>query len=192
MLFVSRRSAAEIAEFFVSKGIPEDSIKPYMHLTVYHARRLLPGLRAGTQTRSVQIEADIEETRFRDFAPGGENPRPSIDPASKPVGVRLTKQNQAIDAIQALRREMCLLETPEVIGNRQRSTAWRSCFGAKTYQPHVVLLRPGSGIDRDLKLLGASFRAQIRTIEFDRYKIITRLPPSDRLRTPLGAYFDSR
>ena len=29
-------------------------------------------------------------------------------------------------------------------------------------------------------------------IEFDRYQVITRLPPSDRLRTPLGAYFDSR
>ncbi len=192
MLWVSRRSVAQIAEFFVSEGIPEGSIEPRMHLTVYHARRLLPGLPVGKQTRRVQIETDVEETRFMVFAPGGIVPQPHIDPAKKSVGIRLRKQNQAIDAIQALRSQMCQLETPEVIGDRQPSTAWRSCFGPREYRPHILFLRPGSGVDRDLTPLGSSFRSQIRTIEFDRYEVRTRLPPSDRLRTPLGAYFDSR
>ena len=192
MLWVSRRSVARIAEFFVSEGIPKTSIEPRMHLTVYQADCLLPDSPVGTQTRRVRIEADVEETRFMVFAPGGIVPQPNIDPAKKSVGIRLRKPNQAIDAIQALRRQMCQLETPEVIGNRQRSTAWKSCFGAREYLPHVVFLRPGSGVDRDLTPLGTSFRSQSRTIEFDRYQVITRLPPSDRLRTPLGAYFDSR
>ena len=192
MLRVSRRSVAQIAEFFVSNGIPEASIEPRMHLTVYHARCLLPGLPVGKQTRRLRIEADAKETRFMVFAPGGEIPRPNIDPASQSVGIRLTRRNQAIDEIQELRSEMYPLETPEVIGEGQRSTARRSCFGPRNYQPHVLFLRPGSGIDRDLTPLGASFRAQIETIGFDRYEVTTRLPPSDRLRTPLGAYFDSQ
>ena len=192
MLWVSRRSVAQIAEFFVSEGIPEASIEPRMHLTVYQADCLLPGLPVGTQTQRVRIEADTDETRFMVFAPGGIVPQPNIDPAKKSVGIRLRKPNEATDAIQALRRQMCQLETPEVIGNGKRSTAWKSRFGARKYLPHVLFLQPGSGVDRDLTPLGTSFRSQIRTIEFGRYQVITRLPPSDRLRTPLGAYFDSR
>ena len=191
MLWVCRRSVAEITEFFVSKGIPEDSIEPRMHLTVYRADCLLPGLRVGTQTRRERIEAAVEETRFMVFAPGGIVAQPHIDPAKKSVGIRLTRRNQSIEAIQALRGQMCDLETSEVIGDRQPSTAWKSCFGPRQYLPHVLLLRPGSGVDRDLTPLGTSFRAQIRTIEFDRYDVITREPPGDGLRTPLSAYFDS-
>ena len=130
------------------------------------------------------------ETRFMPLAPGGEIPRPHIDPAKKPVGVCLTRRNQAIDEIRALRSEMCELETPEVVGERQPSTAWKSCFGAKRYQPHIVFLRPESGIDRDLHPLGASFRSQIQKIEFNKYEVITRMPPGNRLRIPLSAHLD--
>ena len=192
MLWVSRRSLAEITEFFVSKGIREDSIEPQMHLTVYRADCLLPGLQVGTQTRRERIEADVEETRFMPFAPGGIVAQPHIDPAKKSVGIRLTRRNQAIGAIQTLRRQMCDLETPEVIGDRQPSTGSRSCFGPKDYLPHIVFLRPGSRVDRDLKPLGASFRSRIQVIEFDRYEVTSRLPPKDHLGTPLGAFFDSR
>lgn len=189
MLWVSPRSVAQISEFLGSEGISEDAIDRRMHLTVYYASRLLPDLPLEKQTRRVQIEADVMETRFMVLAPGGENPRPDIDPATKSVGVRLTKRNQAIDEIQSLRSEMCGLETPEVVGNRQPSTAWRSCFGAKRYQPHIVFLRPGSGIDRDLHPLGASFRSHIQKIEFNKYEVITRMPPGNRLRIPLGNFF---
>ena len=192
MLRVSRRSAAKIADFFIAEGIPEAAIEPRMHLTVYYASRLLPGLPVGEQTRRVEIGTDAGETRFMVFGRGGIVAHPNIDPAKKSVGIRLTRRNQAIDAIQELRRQMCQLETPEVIGNRQRSTASRSCFGAKDYLPHVLLLRPGSGVDRDLTRLGASFRSRIRTIGCDRYTVKTRMPERERLRTPLGAYFDSR
>ena len=191
MLWVSRRSVAEITEFFVSKGISEDSIESQMHLTVYRADCLLPDLPVGTETRRERIEADVEETRFMVFAPGGIVAQPHIDRAKKSVGIRLKRRNQAIEAIQKLRGQMCDLETSEVIGDRQPSTAWKSCFGPRKYLPHVLLLRPGSGVDRDLTPLGTSFRAQIRTIEFGRYDVTTREPPSDRLRTPLSAYFDS-
>ena len=187
MLWVSPRSVAQIAEYLVSNGIPEAAIDRSMHLTVYYASRLLPGLPRDMPTRRVQIEADAMETRFMPLVPGGENPRPNIDPASKSVGIRLTKRNQAIDEIQALRREMCELETPEVVGERQRSTAWRSCFGAKHYQPHILFLRPGSGIDRDLRPLGTSFRSHIQKIEFNKYEVTTKTPPGNRLRIPLGA-----
>ena len=192
MLWVSRRSVAQIAEFFVSEGIPEASIEPRMHLTVYQADCLLPDLPVGTQTRRVRIEAGTEETRFMVFAPGGIVPQANIDPAKKSVGIRLRKPNQAINAIQTLRRQMCQLETPEVIGDHKQSTDWTSCFGARKYLPHVVFLQPGSGVDRDLTPLATSFRSRIRTVEFDSYEVTTRLPPSDRLRTHLGAYFDSR
>lgn len=191
MLWVSRRSVAEISEFFVSEGIPEDSIEPRMHLTVYRADCLLPDLPVGTQTRRERIEADVEETRFMVFAPGGIVAQPHIDPAKKSVGIRLTRRNQAIEEIQTLRSHMCDLETPEVIGDGRPSTASTSCFGPKDYLPHIVFLRPGSGVDRDLKPLGALFRSQIRTIEFDRYEITSRLPRRDRLGTPLAAFFDS-
>ena len=187
MLWVSPRSVVQIAEFLVSKGIPEAAIDRSMHLTVYYASRLLPGLPRDIPIRPVQIEADAMETRFMPLVPGGENPRPDIDPASKSVGIRLTKRNQAIDEIQALRSEMCELETPEVVGERQRSTAWKSCFGAKRYQPHILFLRPGSGIDRDLRPLGTSFRSHLQKIEFNKYEVITKIPPGNRLRIPLGA-----
>ena len=189
MLWVSPRSVAQISEFLVSEGIPEAAIDRRMHLTVYYASRLLPGLSRDKQTRRVQIEADVLETRFMPLVPGGENPRPDIDPASKSVGIRLTRRNQAIDDIQALRREMCELETPEMVGKRQRSTAWKSCFGAKKYQPHILFLRRGSGIDRDLRPIGTAFRSHIQKIEFNKYKVITKTPPGNRLRTPLGEAF---
>ena len=192
MLRVSRKSVARIAGFLASEGIPQAAIETRMHLTVYYAGCLLPGLPNGKQSRRVAIEADVAETRFMVFAPGGIVAQPHIDPATKSVGIRLTRRNQAIDAIQALRRQMCDMETPEVIGYRRPSTAWKSCFGAKEYLPHVLLLRPGSGVDRNLTPLGKAFRSRIRTIGFDRYEVKTRMPPGDRLRTPLGAYFDSR
>lgn len=145
-----------------------------MHLTVYYARRFLPGLPRHNTFRRVSIEADIKETRFMVLAPGGENPRPDLEPAMKSVGVRLTKRNTAIDQIQALRHEMISLETPQVVGQRKPSTAWKSCFGSRHYQPHIKLLRPGSEIDRDLTSIGGYFRMCFKTIEFGKYKIVTR------------------
>ena len=98
-------------------------------------------------------------------------PQPGFEPQERSVGIRLTKRNMAIDSIQELRQDMCALETPEVIGNRTKSTAWKSCFGARRYQPHIKLLKPGNGIDQDLTNLGATFRSCFSTFEFDKYSI---------------------
>ena len=129
----SRRFEANIAEFLTAWGMPHRSIQRGMHLTVYYARRPLPGLPRHQPPRRVAIEADVMETRFMVLAPGGENPRPELEPAKRPVGTRLTKRNTAIEQIQALRREMLSFETPQVVGQRKPSTAWTSCFGSRQY-----------------------------------------------------------
>ena len=41
-------------------------------------------------------------------------------------------------------------ETTEVTKNRKATTDWTNAFGARHYQPHIKLLQPGSGVDRDL------------------------------------------
>lgn len=174
LLWVTRECEIRISDFLLSRDIPRSAIYCEMHLTVYYARRLLPGLSRRLETRPVKISADALETRFMVLAPGGENPRPELDPARRSVGLRLTKRNQAINEIQALRGEMCRLETPEVVGRRRPSTAWTNCFGARSYQPHIKLLRSGNGIHCDLRLIGEAFRAHFNTIEFDRYQIRSR------------------
>ena len=183
LLWLTQRCEANIVDFLRSWGIPGKSIQRQMHLTVYHARRLLPGLPQHQPTRDVSIEADVEETRFMVLAPGGENPRPEHEPARRSVGIRLTKRNTAVEQIQALRHEMILLETPQVVGRRKPSTAWTSCFGSRHYQPHIKLLKPGSEIDRDLTSIGHYFRKCFSTIEFDKYRIDTRTGAMNRGRS---------
>jgi hypothetical protein len=80
------------------------------------------------------------------LAPGGENPRPELEPSQRSVGIRLAKRNHAIDKIQHLRARIYRLETPAVIGERKRTSAWTNCFEPRHYEPHIKLLRPGSGI----------------------------------------------
>jgi hypothetical protein len=108
------------------------------------------------------------------LAPGGENPRPELNPARRSVGIRLTKRNSAIAQIQEMRRSIYELETPRVVGTRKRTTAWTNCFGARHYQPHITLLRPGSEIERDLRPLGESFRSAFNEISFGKYEIKVR------------------
>ena len=174
LLWVARRDEHRISDFFNSWGIPEESIQRGMHLTVYYARRVLPGLSPHKLSRKVEIGADAAETRFMVLAPGGENPRPELDPARRSVGIRFTKRNKAISQIQGLRTEMRLFETPSVLGRRKPSTRWSSCFGARTYQPHIKLLRPGNEVDFDLTTLGKAFRMAFTTIEFCRFSVEVR------------------
>ncbi len=174
LLYLTRRCEMSITEFFCSYGVPASAIQSGMHLTVYYAQRKLPGLQDRQSSRLIAIEADSKETRFMVLAPGGENPRSELDPGRKSVGIRLTKRNVAIREIQFLRRQMISLETPQVVGSRNPSTEWTSCFGARHYQPHVKFLRSGSGIDRDLTLLGQEFRSHFSTIEFGKFSIFAR------------------
>ena len=170
ILWVSHKCADLIEDLlFHGCEVPRRAIQPNLHLTVYHGRRRLPGL--APNSRTVHIVADSLETRFMVLAPGGENPRPELEPSRRSIGIRLTRRNQAMGEIQSLRTNISRLETEEIIGTRKRTSAWTSCFGARHYQPHIKLLRPGSRIQRDLTKLGEVFRSGSSEIDFDRFEV---------------------
>lgn len=153
-------------------GIPPGAVVRNMHLTVYHARRHLPGL--AQCRREVNIEADVAETRFMVMAPGGENPSTDLEPARRSIGIRLTRRNQALSEILAIRAYFYSFETDRVLGKRKPSNAKRNAFGARHYQPHIKLLEPGSQVERDLTVLGAVFRSACVRIEFDQFLVRIR------------------
>lgn len=172
LLWLTRECEGRIRDFLHSAGVPVSAIQRGMHLTVYYGRRPLPGL--PLVRKPATITADVFETRFMVLAPGGENPRPELDPARRSVGIRLTKRNRAIAEIQKMRRSIYELETLRVVGTRKRTTAWTNCFGARHYQPHIKLMRPGSEIERDMRPLGESFRAAFNEISFGKYEVKVR------------------
>ena len=170
LLWVSRQSQDTISQLLHSEcKIPKPAIQSNLHLTVYYGRRKLPELTPYCE--SVNIIADTIETRFMVFVPGGENPRYNIEPSERSVGIRFTRRNCAIDKIQSLRADIYRLETKDVIGNRKATSAWRNCFGARNYQPHIKLLWPNNKIDRDLTKLGTVFRSNLDHILFDRFEV---------------------
>ena len=169
LLWVTRRSESEISSLLNREcGIPSDAIQLGLHLTVYEAWMPIPGIVA--ERRPVKFAADIAETRFMVLAPGGENPRSELEPTRRSVGIRLTRRNLAIDDILALRRNLYIRETAEVTRGRKATTDWTNAFGARHYQPHIKLLRPGSGVDRDLTKIGEVFRDWIGHIEFGKFE----------------------
>jgi hypothetical protein len=107
------------------------------------------------------------------MAPGGQNPRPEIDPAKNKVGIRLTSRNSALEDIYRLRERVCYYETAETIGQRRPSNRKYNAYGALWYQPHMTLLQPGTRIDRDLHEIGAAFRSNFQYIRFDTFAIRT-------------------
>ena len=169
-LWVTRTCEDRIARLLFDKcGIRQGAIQRGLHLTVYYARRPLPGV--VEENQPVHINANVDETRFMVLAPGGENPRPDLEPSRHSVAIRLTKRNQAITEIQRLRKSVYQLETSKVVGNRAATTAWTNCFGSRHYQPHIKLLRPGSRIKHDLAEIGRIFRSELEQIEFDQFRI---------------------
>ena len=170
MLRVSEATENLIRAFFLeTHGVRHNRLSTDLHLTVYHGRRPLPSL---SQTcRPTRIIADTDETRFMVLAPGGENPRPELDPRKLSVGVRLTRRNRAIDDIQRLRESVYRFETPEIVGKRKATTVWTNCFGSRHYQPHIQLFRPWHKTDSELSEIGANFRSEIDHIEFDLFQI---------------------
>ena len=103
--------------------------------------------------------------------PGGENPRPELDPAMLTVGIRVQRQSAARATILEFRTRLTDHENRRVLGARAPSTDKSSAFGARTYQPHMSILRPGSEIDRDLKAIGERFRQTIGDLTFDRFVV---------------------
>jgi hypothetical protein len=105
------------------------------------------------------------------LAPGGENPRPELDPSKLKVGIRIHRKSAARATILEFRRRLFQHETRQVLGTRAPSTDLRSAFGARSFQPHMALLRAGSGIERNLTPLGAAFRSALSELTFDRFEV---------------------
>ena len=120
---------------------------------------------------SVRIVVPASETRFMVMAPGGENPRPNLIPAQRKVGIRLQRRSIAMPLILGLRERLLKYETPEVLGSRRASTHRTNAFGARSFQPHMTVLRAGSGVDHDLTALGNPFREHVGDLTFDRFEI---------------------
>lgn len=169
-LFLAPSDCDRIRAFLVDEcGIKPRLIVKAMHITVYHARRPMPGIIPLCERASIMVPA--ADTRFMVMAPGGENPRPELEPGERKVGVRVQWQSEAMHHIQALRRNLLAFETPRVLGRRSASSRRTSAFGARSFQPHMALIRAGSGIARDLKPLGESFRRSIGSLHFDRFSV---------------------
>lgn len=169
-LFLSVHDCDRINDFMLTTM----SVKPRylvrkMHITIYHARRPMSGVIATTEEASVLVPA--KDLRFMVMAPGGENPRPELDPEKRKIGVRLHKQSIATPVIRAYRGRLLCRETPAVLGRRKPSTNSINAFGARHFQPHMAVLRAGSGVDRNLKIIGEQFREALGDLTFDRFEV---------------------
>lgn len=169
-LILSVTDRDRISDFFIWEfGIPRSKIVRRMHLTIYHARRSMLGVEPIDEEAVMVVPAN--ETRFMVMAPGGENPRPNLDPALRKVGIRIHQQSCAMPEILAYRERLLTYETKWVHGFRPPSDHRTNAFGARHFQPHVALLRAGNGIQRDLKPVGERFRQEIGDLRFDRFQV---------------------
>ena len=169
-LSLCKSDVERIRQFLVRHvGVREQRVVRNMHITVYYARRPMPGVVAQNETASLTIPT--ADTRFMVMAPGGENPRHELRPSERKVGIRIRRVSSAMSAILTYRHRLLAHETREVRGARRPSDHRRNAFGARHFQAHMSVLRPGSGIAHDLKPLGEAFRAQIQELHFDRFLV---------------------
>lgn len=166
-LLLANAEQERITDFFECLGVRRKHVARRMHVTVYHARRNLPELRQRLETVAMRLPAS--DTRFMVLAPGGENPRGDLVPSEHKIGIRVKWNSEMRRAVNHLRAEFFPMETMDVIGRRSPSDLRRNAFGARHYQPHMTLLRPGSGVHSDLRVVGEQFRAFFDTLSFDRY-----------------------
>lgn len=176
-LALCEADSVRVHDFFLTKiGVKRRCLVRAMHITVYYSRRPMPSLEAVTESASVIIPA--QDMRFMVMAPGGENPRPEIDPALRKVGVRVHRPSAATPLIRAYRDRLLRHETRGVLGKRAPSTHAANAFGARHFQPHMSVLRAGSGVDRNLKVIGDQFRESLGSLTFDTFLIdIVRKAP---------------
>lgn len=169
-LILSREDRTRIHDFLVSEfGIDPRCVVRNMHITVYHARRPIPELFEIREP--VRVVLPASETRFMVMAPGGENPRPELNPCERKVGIRVHKKSTALPLILQFRNRLLEYETEKILGGRSPSTNAKNAFGARHFQPHMTMIRPGSGIDRDLTIIGAPFREALGDLSFNNFVI---------------------
>jgi hypothetical protein len=125
MAFLDYYSEELIRTFFVeSCGIKKRLVQREMHCTIYHARRRLAGLSDIEEPISILVPGS--ELRMMVMAPGGENPRPDIDPSNRSVGIRIRRADGAAKPFEAIRERFLSLETPTILGSRPPSTRLRA------------------------------------------------------------------
>lgn len=169
-IFLSIEDSKRIKEFFVNEiGIKRYFVYSQMHLTFYHSQVLIPEIHP--TEKDIYLILPASETRFMVLITGGENPIPGVDPGMNKVGIRIQHRSPVLEEIFEMRTELTRFETPEIIGDRSPSSRKKSAFGARHFQPHMSLLKPGSGIGSDLTIVGKLFREKIGDLVFDRYKI---------------------
>lgn len=169
-LVLCETDSCRIQDFFLTRvGVKRRCLVRAMHITVYHCRRPMPGVEPLSEPASVIIPA--QDMRFMVMAPGGENPRLELDPALRKIGVRVHRPSTATSIIRAYRERLLQYETREVLGKRSPSTHATNAFGARHFQPHMSVLRAGSGIDRDLKIIGQQFRESLGNLTFDKFLV---------------------
>lgn len=79
-LTLSSEDCARVRSFFRSEfGVTARHMVRNMHLTVYHARRPMPGVETRAESSCVVVPAT--DFRFMVMSPGGENPRPDLVPS---------------------------------------------------------------------------------------------------------------
>jgi hypothetical protein len=169
-LALSADDVARVHRFFTEEvGVKPNRLVERMHVTVYHSRRPMPSVRPLSESARVVLPA--VETRFMVMAPGGENPRPELDPALLGVGIRVHRQSAALPEILEYRRRLLVCENRRVLGSRAPSTDKASAFGARAFQAHMSILRPGSHVDRDLTAIGKRFRESMGDLVFDGFAV---------------------
>lgn len=173
LLFLSSTSEQILRALFIDDCcISSRFVCKRLHATIYHARRELMGL--GDTESEICVRIPGSELRLMVMAPGGENPRPELVPSKRSIGVRIRRAGGATNEIDALRAQFFKHETPEVLGRRAPSTRRRNAFGARHFQPHIKVLRPGSSIDRELTRTGALLRSTVSEIVFDKLVVRCR------------------
>lgn len=169
-LILSSNDSDHIRNFCINElRIDPKKIIRNLHLTVYHSRRPMPGVIP--LEKNIHLVLPINETRFMVMAPGGENPRPDIDPQKHKIGIRIQRRSSAMPAIIEFRNEITKFETSKVLGKRLPSNKRRNAFGSRYFQPHIAILRTGKDLENDLTNIGNLFRERLGNITFDRYII---------------------
>lgn len=170
---VAKKSVVEIEDFFMQEyNILPNFLISNLHLTIYHSRRPMPDIEE--IFKSCHLSIDTMDTRFMVLAPGGENPRPDLVPAERKIGIRIHKASKFREKILEYREQFFLHETPKVLGLRKASSKTKNAFGARSFQPHIAILKSGSGIQTNLTEVGGNFRDFVQEIHFDKFLIHKR------------------
>jgi hypothetical protein len=169
-LYVSKKSTEEIHKFFRDEyNLSPELLIKNLHLTIYHCRRPMPSLEELNE--SCHLYVDTLDTRFMVLAPGGENSKPSIIPSLHKIGIRIKKASDFRAAIDRYRNSAIKHENHKILKSRLPSTKTKSAFGARSFQPHIAIIKSGNGLNINLLEIGTNFRDFVQEIKFDRFVI---------------------